>query len=750
MSAQTGHFYEFGAYRIEKTERLLMRGIEAVPLPPKAVEVLLALLESSGHVVTKEELMQRVWADAFVEEVNLPRNIFLLRKALDDGREGEKFIETIPRRGYRFIAPVAETREEGASLVARERTTSRIVVEEEIETDDSPYKSEGAPAPAVAASKPKHHWRAGLLTASAAGAILMVGVAVWYYQSSSRSRAALPPQPPQPFQAMRMERISDSGKVISPALSPDGQMLAYVLNDENQHSIWMKNINTGSKVKIMSGTETEIGALMFSRDGDHLFYRAYEGGRGVAYQMPVFGGGSRKVIENVQSHFDFSPDGKKMTFVRKTSDLLADALVICDIDGRNERQLKTRSGHFHYHGWGVAPAWSPDGKIIVAAASERKKEEEQYFVAVQVSDGSERVLQSPKWHAVYRVSWLADGTGMIVLAQEKPSSPYQIWHLTYPGGEAKRITNDLHRYGWMSLSADSQLLAVTQETRHANISVATAADPTNARQVTSGLTSLDGYYGLAWTPDGKVVYASGEAARSNLWISEADGSNQRQITFDEEAGNVSPSVTLDGRRVVFLSNRTGVRQIWTMNLDGSDLRQLTDGEGEVAACLTPDGRWLLHTRQTPESHWSSLWKTPLDGQGPAVKLSDIIFSAGLTVSPDGRMIAFGFYDQEEKAKSPWKIGVISIEGGERLHVFAVDALRIIAHWAPDSRALYYMKNARSFTNLWLHPLRGGPPRQVTNFKTEHLANFAWSPDGKHLAFARGSFRSDAFLVSNFK
>lgn len=750
MSAQTGHFYEFGAYRIEKTERLLMRGLEAVPLPPKAVEVLLALLESSGHVVTKEELMQRVWADTFVEEVNLSRNVFLLRKVL-----GEKFIETIPRRGYRFIAPVAEVREEGASFIARERTTSRIVVEEEIETDDSPYQSvgaAGAPAPALGEAKPKHHRRRGLLAASAAASILILGAAVWYFQSSSRSRAALPPQPSQPFQAMQMERISDSGEVHSPALSPDGQTLAYLLNHENQHSIWMRNINTGSEVQIMPGTDTEIGALTFSRDGDHLFYRAYEAGRGVAYQIPVFGGGSRKVIEDVQSHFEFSPDGKKMTFIRRDVEKEADVLMVCDVDGANERELKARSGRYHYHGWGVAPAWSPDGKIIVAAASEwkagDKEEQDEYFVAVQVSDGSESVIPSPRWHAVDRVSWLADGTGLIVLAQEKPSRPYQIWHLTYPGGEARRITNDLHRYTWMSLSADSKLMAAGQEARHANITVAAAAEPTNARQLTFGLTSLDGYYGLSWTPDGKIVYASGETGRSNLWITDADGGNQRPITFDEEAGNVFPSVTPDGRRIVFLSNRTGARQIWSMNLDGSGLQQLTDSEGEMSVCLTPDGRWLIHTRQT-EAYSGSIWKTPLDGSGQAVKLSDI-FADRLTVSPDGTMIAFAFFDQKEKIKSPWKIGVVPIDGGAPLHVFGVDAFRNIVGWASDSKGVYYMKNARSITNVWLQPLGGNPPRQITYFNTPLLTNFAWSPDGKHLALARGSFRSDAFLVSNFR
>jgi DNA-binding winged helix-turn-helix (wHTH) protein len=139
MSEQPRHFYEFGDYRIEKTERLLTRRGEIVPLPPKAVELLFVLLENNNHVVTKEELMERVWADSFVEEANLSRIVFLLRKAFGEGQtEGGKFIETIPRRGYRFAARVAEIDgAEAIEITAHERTRAHIVIEEEYEAEET-------------------------------------------------------------------------------------------------------------------------------------------------------------------------------------------------------------------------------------------------------------------------------------------------------------------------------------------------------------------------------------------------------------------------------------------------------------------------------------------------------------------------------------------------------------------------------------------------------------------------------------
>src|SRR5256884_5515367 len=112
MLKNSKHFYDFGAYRVDEAERLLLRGDEVVPLTPKAFEMLLVLVESSGHVLTKDELMKRVWPDTIVEEANLSHNIYKLREALGEGLDGQKYIETVPRRGYRFVARVSEVRDD--------------------------------------------------------------------------------------------------------------------------------------------------------------------------------------------------------------------------------------------------------------------------------------------------------------------------------------------------------------------------------------------------------------------------------------------------------------------------------------------------------------------------------------------------------------------------------------------------------------------------------------------------------------
>ena len=134
MSRNSTHFYDFGPYRVDKSERLLLRGDDVVPLTPKAFEMLLVLLESSGHVLTKDELMKRVWPETIVEEANLSHNIYKLREALNDSRDGQRYIETVPRRGYRFVAKVMEVLDD-ADLLIEEHSRSHIVIEEDHEPE---------------------------------------------------------------------------------------------------------------------------------------------------------------------------------------------------------------------------------------------------------------------------------------------------------------------------------------------------------------------------------------------------------------------------------------------------------------------------------------------------------------------------------------------------------------------------------------------------------------------------------------
>src|SRR5262245_57740694 len=130
MSSRANRIFEFGPYRLETAERLLLRHDERIPLTPKAFETLLTLVEHGGRLVQKDDLIKQVWPDAIVEEANLPRNIWALRKALGDGNGEGTYIETIPKVGYRFIAPVIELPVETIGMMIPRQVRPGIVTEE--------------------------------------------------------------------------------------------------------------------------------------------------------------------------------------------------------------------------------------------------------------------------------------------------------------------------------------------------------------------------------------------------------------------------------------------------------------------------------------------------------------------------------------------------------------------------------------------------------------------------------------------
>jgi DNA-binding winged helix-turn-helix (wHTH) protein/TolB-like protein len=131
MNRQEKHFYEFGPFRLDARQRLLLREGAVVPLTLKAFDLLMVLVESDGQVLSKDELMHQVWPDSFVEEANLSHHIHKLREALGQQRDGDKYIETLARRGYRFVAKTTEVRDRDADLIVEEHSRAHIVVEED-------------------------------------------------------------------------------------------------------------------------------------------------------------------------------------------------------------------------------------------------------------------------------------------------------------------------------------------------------------------------------------------------------------------------------------------------------------------------------------------------------------------------------------------------------------------------------------------------------------------------------------------
>ncbi|HEY3139006.1 MAG TPA: DPP IV N-terminal domain-containing protein, partial [Blastocatellia bacterium] len=395
------------------------------------------------------------------------------------------------------------------------------------------------------------------------------------------------------------------------------------------------------------------------------------------------------------------------------------------------------------------PAWSPDGKIIACAAGTATKAGNKVnVVEVRAEDGTEKPISSSSWPWIKGLAWLADGSGLVMTALEHQermlgsTRNFQIWHLSYPSGEARKITNDSNEYTGISITADSNIIVTTQYDDLGNVWTAPDGDANRAKQITTGASK---YFGVSWTTDGRIVYCSIASGDPDIWIADGDGSNQKQLSADARA-NANPSVSHDGRYIIFESSRTGARNIWRMDIDGRNPKQLTSGAGELFPQCSPDGKWIVYySSEFPNK--PTLWKVPIDG-GEPVQVTDE-FSVLPTISPDGKLIAY-FY-RDERIIPARGIAVIPFEGGQPIKRFEISATAYAwTRWTPDGRGLTYIDTRGGVSNLWTQPLDGGRPKQLTEFKDGRMFWFDWSRDGKQLAFVRVVVSNDVVLISSIR
>lgn len=727
MSPRAQHLYEFGSYRLDTAEQRLLRNGKPVPLTPKAFETLVALVERSGHLVGKDELMKAVWSDAFVEESNLTNNVYELRKVLGQGEDGRSYIETVPKRGYRFAAPVQELPTDAA--VVEKRTPPRIVTEER---EEEP--------PALAGNVPK---TPGLSRALLASAVIAIGALAVY---GGYRLIAKPPvferTPGVPFETMDISRLTTSGTVTHAAISADGKYLAHVVKDASGNSLWMKHLDAPSHVRIAGPAVTEYISVAFVPRLNSVYYIAldHDKGESTLYRVPVVGGPSEVVADDVYP-VGFSPDGKRIAFIRMRG--AESRLVVADADGSNQRVVATRQKPDSFESWWNAPAWSPDGKTIACPVSlNDQRGHYDTVVGIRLTDGTQTPLGSQRWSYAGQATWLPDGSGLLVTASERSGSPMQVWHIRLQGGVATQVTHDLNDYRDLSLTRDASRLAAVQVQAVSNIWVAPRAGARDARQIRSETGALET---LAWTPDGRLVYRSSAGGHgADLWIVKADGTDAKQLTVGARIAH-GFAVTPDGRQIIFSSDATDRFHLWRVDIDGGNLRQLTDGNGEFYPQCTPDGRWVVY--QSELNIDPRVWKVPTEG-GKPVQLTTTR-AAKPAVSPDGRMIAYSYLDIDLKP-SRWGIGIVSSEGGRRLKRF--DFPPTVTHryvrWSPDGQSIAFVNSPGGHADIWLQPVDGRPPRRLTDFRAEQILAFDWSQDGRSLAFVRSVETSDAVLIQS--
>ena len=721
MTRQPERVYEFGPFSVDPVERVLLRQGELVPLTSKVFDILLLLLEEHGQVVEKQHLMRTIWPDTFVEEGNLTQNISVLRKVLDSGQPGCEYIQTVPRRGYRFVGHVRETRDPNFELILQEHSHAHVVIEQE---HNVRFTAEPTESPQT--SRVRHSSPVRRVVMAASVLLLLIASAggfLWQRFHLRRTDAPLAFSLDN-YEWQKLSADDRTGGMIS----PDGEFLVYLThNDNGTWAFKQRRLASQETLTIVPQMTTPCWGMALTHDSSFLYYILPDQSNdtGTLYKVSVLGGIPRKIAEHANGGPTLAPDDRRVAFIRFSFKPGVSALISANAyDGGDEQVLEeSDQGPELFN-----PAWSPDGRRILCTKVD-KRPDGNFWSLVEVPAGGGSLQQfgtsseqHPWWHG-----WLPDGTGVLMIATDPVSAKNQLYLISYPDGAVRRMTHDLSSYIGISLSADQTRLVTNHSERHSDIWTTAAGEPGKATRTPACCADR-----VSWTADGRIVYDATNEGKRRLWIMDADGSHPQQLS-PETAVDWSPSVSRDGRVLAFLSKRSGRTEIWRADIDGRNAQRLTNtGPDLWQPQIAPDGRSVYFSHYKMD-RWV-LERVSIDG-GEAEQVSD---AAGdlWSLSPDGKSVAYSCYDQKLKR---WQVAVRALAGNEAVIQFDIAVFDVLT-WTPDGKSLIYKDATRHEHDyaLWRQPLNGDKPQLFMAATPETIYSVDWSNDGKQLAFVRGN------------
>lgn len=735
MSVSGNGLYKFGEFRLDAVEKLLWSDDRRIPLTPKVFEMLQVFLESDGKLISKEDLMNKIWVNNFVEESNLTFTIRRLRKILNDDAHQPKFIETVPRRGYRFIAEVSRAAEAVPQFPEAENTGEKSDSFAAPAADSVAVPESDVP-PTVKDSAPNRKYIAFGLT---------VFLLITFLASGAIYREAVQTIAPD-FSRMEFSRITNDGRAILAAISPDGKYIVHVRDGGGTQSLLVRQAEETKDIAVVEPQFIQYWGITVAPDNQRIFYTAWEANKSdaVLYQVPILGGTPRKVLEMIDSAVSFSPDGKKIAYLRTRNSAGISELVTAKTDGTEIDVLATRRSPETFDVSHGSPAWSPDGESIAAVGASTTLGVKSRLIAFDVGSGGQKNLTEQNWVNIEQVEWLRDQSGLLMNAGENSFQWRQIWHVSFPDGEARKITNDLNDYAGVRLTADSKKILTVQQEQITHHWITPDSDLMNGRPILSEAGKNAETEGVAWSPEGSLILRFSQNNQDSIWRTDADGGNPKQLTFD--SNDIEPTVSADGETIIFSSKQTGIYRLWRTDKNGENRRLLTDeaSEAETFANCSPVAPVCVYQRgwKNADVYRISLTtgeKTSLTDRGQQIRPA---------ISPDGKQ--FAFYSLGEN--DVWSLAIASIEDGAISKQFPI-AETVVARyvrWTPDGENIAYIDTQNKVSNIVLQPLNGGEPRRITDFKAEEIFYFDWSRDGRRFAVTRGTLINNVVAISYAK
>ena len=697
---------------------MLLREGAYIPLTPKAFETLAVLIENNGRIVDKEELLRLVWPGTFIEEATLAKTVSILRKTLGED-SGHHYIDTVPKRGYRFAGEVSIADVPGAE----EHPPHQAALPATPVPAETPV-----PAPAVKA-KP---WASRLKWVLLAMVVLLAGLLAYRLAPQwRRSNGAA-------FPLKAIPLTSFPGRQNQVAFSPDGNQIAFVWEgpqDGTSH-IYVKMIGSEALLQLTHGIGMDSRPA-WSPDGQNIsFLRSTPEGR-AWYLTSALGGPERKLAE-VLPYFDlgsgnsayFSPDGKTLAIVDKAGPTEPSSIFLLPLEGLARHKLTSppqgTTGDYY-------PAFSPDGKRLAFARAISFSATDLYVM--QLADGK-LVRLTFDGLTIDGLAWTSNSRE-IIFSSRRGGSYNSLWRIGVAGGTPERVSAFGEDVISPAVSHDGKRLAYTRLLDDMNIWSFTLDAgghvTSKAPLIASTFRDSDPDY----SPDGRrIAFTSGRNGSFGIWVSDSDGTNPR-LLFDGGAYVTgSPRWSPDGRRILFDTRAhdpagVGNPSIWIVDADGGEARRLSEaGTGDVAPSWSRDGAWIYFA--STRSGNLQIWKRPSQG-GVAVQITRKGGFEGFETA-DGRFL---LYVKGRETPGIWRVPT---SGGEEVPVTDRDQVGYWRCWRVAHGGIYFGTAAPpAGPRLEFLDLTSGAVEQIAALSKPPdatIPGLAVSPNGRSLLLAQ--------------